>query len=151
MKSHRRAREARGLVLAWGALGVAGCDGAAAEATPARESIEVPKLPRAAMTTQPSTPLAPSPKPSAASATSSHCDQICARTSELGCALAAQCAELCLEAMQHGGCEPEMAAVARCVLSEPVSHWECTPPGLASIKQGFCDSEQQAFVHCVTR
>jgi hypothetical protein len=36
------------------------------------------------------------------------------------------------------------------MLVEPAAHWECTEAGLAALKEGFCDAQQQAYVACVT-
>jgi hypothetical protein len=68
---------------------------------------------------------------------------------ELRCAQAAQCERLCNESMRGAPCAVEMEAATRCMLTHPASDWECTPEGLAAIKDGLCTSEQERFASCL--
>ena len=36
-----------------------------------------------------------------------------------------------------------------CLVREPVEHWECSDDGIAAIKEGFCEKEQEAAIGCM--
>jgi hypothetical protein len=44
-----------------------------------------------------------------------------------------------------------MQNVLGCIAAEPVAHWECDEAGVAAIREGYCDGEQQAFAACFQR
>jgi hypothetical protein len=46
-------------------------------------------------------------------------------------------------------CKDELRAATACMLAHPASDWECSPQGLAAIKSGICDSEQQKVMNCM--
>jgi hypothetical protein len=72
------------------------------------------------------------------------CAGICLRAQELKCEGAAHCASLCVESMSEVPCPAEMTTATRCMLQHPASDWTCTPEGLASIRDGICEQEQQS-------
>jgi|GEM_PF-6158216 len=77
------------------------------------------------------------------------CEEICARSTELKCKEAAQCRRMCNESMSNGPCSTEMRGATSCMVRHPASDWECTPEGLAAIKDGICVSEQEAVATCL--
>jgi hypothetical protein len=83
------------------------------------------------------------------SAGSNPCDVVCERTRVLGCPNIGECASSCAAMSEVRVCASEMAAVLQCVTREPVEHWECGAEGLASIRSGYCDPEQAAFLSCL--
>jgi hypothetical protein len=42
-----------------------------------------------------------------------------------------------------------MSSFYKCLVREPVEHWECGADGVAAIKVGFCDAEQEKAVSCM--
>jgi hypothetical protein len=77
------------------------------------------------------------------------CAGICARSTELKCAQAAECEALCAASMADPTCAAQMSAATSCMLKEPAANWECTEDGVAAIKEGFCEAEQNAFATCL--
>lgn len=78
------------------------------------------------------------------------CAEVCDRTMKLGCGPRATCLEACSAANDGSICGDEMNAFMDCALTHPASHWECSENGVAAIRQGYCDREQQSFMHCFT-
>jgi len=79
------------------------------------------------------------------------CPTVCERSKELRCSAVAECSQRCAESRDLAACSSEMSAVLRCITREPVGHWECSEDGLASIKDGYCDGEQAAFMSCMAK
>ena len=48
-----------------------------------------------------------------------------------------------------GACERQFAGFYRCLSGEPSEHWRCDEDGVAAIREGFCDKEQEATVQCM--
>jgi hypothetical protein len=46
-------------------------------------------------------------------------------------------------------CSDQMSKFLRCLVSEPVERWECGEDGVAAIREGFCDKEQEQAVGCM--
>ena len=99
----------------------------------------------------------PEPSPAAAATPATKapgvdpCVTVCERSKELKCRAVAECPQRCAESRNVAACNSEMSAVLQCVIREPVGHWECGEDGLASIKDGYCDAEQAAFMACVVK
>jgi hypothetical protein len=46
-------------------------------------------------------------------------------------------------------CSSQMGAFYQCLLAQPLGNWECDEEGMAAIREGFCDQEQEATVRCM--
>jgi hypothetical protein len=79
---------------------------------------------------------------------STPCAVVCDRSRELGCLKQTDCASACAEMLAVPICNSELVAALRCFGKHPASGWECGDNGLASIKVGLCDAEQERFVRC---
>jgi hypothetical protein len=128
---------------------------APAEAAPATVATPPkPPEPAAQSALQPSAaepaPAQPTPAaPSAKLAAGSPCASICVRSTELHCKRASECEALCAQSMNDTRCKTELAAANGCMTAQPTASWECGENGLASIKRGFCNAEQQQFIGCM--
>jgi hypothetical protein len=121
------------------------------EVTPSVAPVEQqPSAPTRAAAEEPA--VAPNTKAAAsntkAAAPDARCTDICEHTVKLACGSRQACMDACAEANDGSICDHEMRAFVTCSLTHPVAHWECTENGVAAIKQGFCDGEQQDFVRC---
>lgn len=85
----------------------------------------------------------------AARAIERSCKSICERSETLHCAHAADCRPNCLAMAVGTPCSEEFAALYRCLVSEPVAHWECAEDGVAGLRDGFCEKEQERSVGCM--
>lgn len=94
-------------------------------------------------------PSAALPTPEAARAVERSCTSICNRSRALGCARAGDCMSDCLAMAIGTPCVEEFASLYRCLMKEPVEHWECAEDGVAAIREGFCDDEQKKSVSCM--
>ncbi len=77
------------------------------------------------------------------------CRELCAASAPLHCPASAECAPHCRQMMSIPACRGEMLTTLRCFAKQPVQNWECDSDGLPSIKQGFCDPEQEKFTNCM--
>lgn len=78
------------------------------------------------------------------------CEHVCAHTAQLACSAHAACAASCAE--MHSSvqaCAPRLEAFLRCLLSRPLTDFECDDDGVASVKDGPCDHEQGAVAQCL--
>lgn len=79
------------------------------------------------------------------------CDALCARTAALRCgASAKECLAGCLEMASATVCQKEMLAALRCMSEHPIADWECDQ-SMASIRSGFCETEQSLVAACISR
>ena len=47
-------------------------------------------------------------------------------------------------------CSEPMTAFYDCLVRQPASHWRCdSESGIAQIREGFCEKEQQQTVTCM--
>jgi len=100
---------------------------------------------------------ATSASPLAASATSrtdmggvkDACGSICERSHVLKCKNADECLVNCLAAGAGTPCNAEFLAFYRCIVPQPINNWECAEDGVAAVKPGVCDEEQQRAVRCM--
>jgi hypothetical protein len=94
--------------------------------------------------------------PSAAAATNAPavpapCDALCGRTAALRCgASAEECLAGCQEMASATVCQKEMLAALRCMSAHPIGDWECDQ-SMASIRPGFCETEQSLVAACISR
>jgi hypothetical protein len=77
------------------------------------------------------------------------CREICERSSRLNCENTPKCMPNCLAMGSVTPCTREMTAFYRCLVAEPLPHWQCAPNGVAAIQPGFCDDEQRRTVACM--
>lgn len=57
----------------------------------------------------------------------------------------------CAAANDGAVCPAEMSKLMTCALKHPAERWECSDEGVASIRDGYCDKEQEAFMNCVMK
>jgi hypothetical protein len=109
--------------------------------------------PQASASTPSATPEPPTAaaKPATKTPGADPCVTVCERSKALKCRAVAECARRCAESRNLAACNSEMSAVLQCIIREPAGHWECSEDGLASIKDGYCDAEQAAFMACVVQ
>jgi hypothetical protein len=79
----------------------------------------------------------------------SACSSICERSRVLRCQRADDCMPNCVGAASGTPCNPEFQAFYRCLVPQPIKNWECAEDGVAAIKPGFCEKEQENSVRCM--
>jgi hypothetical protein len=79
------------------------------------------------------------------------CADICEASAQLKCAHASDCMVNCLAMGTVTPCTSEMMAFYHCLLKQPIKNWECDDDGVAAIRQGFCDKEQEKAVLCMDK
>jgi hypothetical protein len=52
-------------------------------------------------------------------------------------------------AMGQTPCAAEMLRLFRCAVFEPMSHFKCADDGVAVIRPGYCDKEQERTFVCM--
>ena len=77
------------------------------------------------------------------------CTSICDRSRTLKCAHVAECQPNCVAMAVGTPCSGAFMSFYACLVREPVEHWECSEDGIAAIKDGFCQKEQEAAVGCL--
>lgn len=77
------------------------------------------------------------------------CTNICERSRTLKCANVAECQPNCVAMAVGTPCSDEFMRFYGCLVREPVEHWECSEDGIAAIKEGFCNKEQEAAIGCM--
>ena len=92
---------------------------------------------------------APESMPGPSLETQSACREICSRSDALHCVHADECSRNCLAMASLTPCTTEIVAMQRCLTKQPVKNWECAEDGVAAVREGFCDSEQQRAVACM--
>ena len=157
-----------GLKASWRAWGLAaawctslGCQRAPASGdAPATSSeavaLDAPASARPNTVLPSGAPAAPPPAPGAPSSSAvpsgvDPCHDLCKKSEELHCAHADSCLVRCRESVEDAPCADELRVALRCFIRQPVSRWECgDDDGLASVKDGTCDAEQERYARCVT-
>jgi hypothetical protein len=76
------------------------------------------------------------------------CRTICERSRQLTCKNAQECLPNCLGMASLTPCSEPISEFYRCLVREPLEHWECDEDGIGSIREGYCDSEQARAVSC---
>jgi hypothetical protein len=46
-------------------------------------------------------------------------------------------------------CTSDVKAFYACLVKQPVKNWECDDDGVAAIREGFCEKEQEKTVTCM--
>ena len=100
---------------------------------------------------QPPPAPAPDPTPHGDPEIERACGEICQRSGQLKCSHASECMVNCLAMGTVTPCTPEMTAFYRCLVKQPAKNWECDEDGVAAIRQGFCDKEQEKTVLCMDK
>lgn len=77
------------------------------------------------------------------------CGHICERSRALKCQNADGCLVDCVAAGTGTPCNAEFQAFYRCLTPQPAHNWECAEDGIAAIKPGFCDEQQERVVRCM--
>jgi hypothetical protein len=77
------------------------------------------------------------------------CSSICERSRVLRCQNADECMQNCLGSAIGTPCTAEFLAFYQCLLPQPIKNWECAEDGVAAIREGFCDQEQEHAVRCM--
>ena|SRR5215471_887381 len=81
--------------------------------------------------------------------TESVCTDICEHSRRLKCKHADNCRPQCIAMGSFTPCQDQFAAFYRCLATKPDPNWECGEDGVAAIREGFCDSEQESTVTCM--
>jgi len=105
--------------------------------------------PRPRSTDDPAKPVRSALKRDAAQALRDACATICSRSTELKCANGAQCLTNCLAMAALTPCSEPVSTMYACLVRQPAANWECAEDGVAAIREGFCDREQERAVTCM--
>ena len=97
---------------------------------------------------QPKAESKPVSDPPAASTSQERCRKFCGHTESMHCGPPSKCAEGCERMLDANVCRAQVLKFFDCAEREPVDHWECDH-GAPSIKDGFCEAPQAAFVECL--
>jgi hypothetical protein len=84
-----------------------------------------------------------------AGAVEQSCKGICERSQVLKCAHAEDCMKSCIGMGIGTPCSESFAVLYACLQREPVAHWECGEDGIAAIRDGYCEKEQERAVDCM--
>jgi hypothetical protein len=79
------------------------------------------------------------------------CDKVCEFSRKLSCKRARECEPNCMAMGSLRSCLEPVAAMYACMIREPVGHWECAEDGVAAIREGYCDAEQERAIGCMER
>jgi hypothetical protein len=86
----------------------------------------------------------------AARAVEKSCTDICERSRTLKCKGSADdCMKSCIGMAIGTPCRDAFTALYACFGREPAEHWECGEDGIAAIREGFCEKEQERTVTCM--
>ncbi|HEV8551281.1 MAG TPA: hypothetical protein VGQ57_19670 [Polyangiaceae bacterium] len=77
------------------------------------------------------------------------CTRICERSQVLKCKNADQCLVNCVAAAAGTPCTGEFLTFYRCLVPQPIGNWECAEDGVAAVKPGTCDAEQDHAIQCM--
>ena len=95
----------------------------------------------------PSKPKLAGPSPALTDA----CARICENSRKLKCKNVGECEPNCVGMGSIRPCVDAVGALYACLGKEPVEHWECAEEGVAAIRVGYCDREQEAAVTCMEK
>jgi hypothetical protein len=87
--------------------------------------------------------------PDAAKSVEKACAGICERSRSLKCKNAEECMKSCIGMGIGTPCSEAFAALYACLGSQPAERWECGEDGMAAIREGFCEKEQERTVKCM--
>ena len=96
------------------------------------------------------TPVASAALPPADARTRAQCASICTRSRELHCKQPETCEPNCLAMQAATPCGPQFSGFYACLVGQPAAHFECDEEsGVAQIRDGYCDREQELTVACM--
>jgi hypothetical protein len=122
------------------------------ERRPDEASTSVSSAAAVSATAPPSQAAPPKPKVAGPSpALTDMCTRICDNSRKLKCKNVGECEPNCIGMGSIRPCVDAVAALYTCLGKEPVEHWECAEEGVASIRVGYCDREQEAAVTCMEK
>jgi hypothetical protein len=94
-------------------------------------------------------PLASMASPAAAAEVDKECRAICQRSVDLKCRRQSECMNNCVPAGLFTPCSASLQLMYRCLINEPLAHWECGDDGVAPIREGYCDGGQSQSLECM--
>jgi hypothetical protein len=102
----------------------------------------------------PLTSVAPADQPAAVEpppteAVQRDCNAICQRSIELRCEHAEECLPNCVAAASATPCKHEFASFYGCLVTQPLENWHCEEDGVAAIREGHCEREQERALQCM--
>jgi hypothetical protein len=77
------------------------------------------------------------------------CLEICGRSRDLKCKHGDGCAANCLAMASAPPCTEQFLVFYECIAKQPARNWECSEDGVAAIREGFCEKEQEQTVLCM--
>jgi hypothetical protein len=94
-------------------------------------------------------PVTSAPTAAALQAVEQACTGICERSRVLKCQRADDCLLNCVGAATGTPCSPEFQSFYQCLGLQPIKNWECAEDGIAAIRVGFCEKEQERVLQCM--
>jgi hypothetical protein len=153
MSNHRGVRVASQVVVLWSFPLIFACSRGKQADPSAAQSSEARAAPSAAIPqTAPGASYGPAPAVidrQTAVGIEQSCKGICEHSNTLKCARAADCMKNCLGMGIGTPCSESFAALYACLQREPPAHWECGEDGIAAIREGYCEKEQERTVICM--
>lgn len=77
------------------------------------------------------------------------CAYICKQSDDLKCEHASRCLRNCLAMGTLTPCADQTTSFYGCLVHQPTQNWKCDEKGVAAIRAGFCDAEQERVVVCM--
>jgi hypothetical protein len=93
----------------------------------------------------------PATSATSAAALSNQCRQICENSHKLGCKNARECEPNCAAMGSLRPCLETVTALYACLSAQPSGRWECAEDGVAAIREGYCEAEQEHAVGCMEK
>jgi hypothetical protein len=94
-------------------------------------------------------PAASAPTAATLQAVEQACASICERSKVLKCQRADDCLLHCVGAATGTPCNPEFQSFYQCLVPQPIKNWECAEDGIAAIRVGVCEKEQEVVLQCM--
>jgi hypothetical protein len=110
---------------------------------------EKPAPPAVTMKSASVAPATSAPTTAALQAVEQACASICERSRVLKCQRADDCLLNCMGAATGTPCNPEFQSFYQCLVPQPIKNWECAEDGIAAIRVGICEKEQERVLHCM--
>jgi hypothetical protein len=82
---------------------------------------------------------------------SEHCHQICENSRKLGCKNMRECQPNCVAMGSLRPCLEMVTTLYACLSAQPSERWECAEDGVAAIREGFCEGEQERAIACMEK
>jgi len=77
------------------------------------------------------------------------CRQICENSRKLSCKNARECEPNCVAMGSLRPCFATVTELYTCLSAQPSERWECAEDGVAAIREGHCEAEQERAVGCM--